>query len=186
MDFIKNNTSNYLTNIFVIPLLVGILNLTSCTSSLSNYAYETSDLFHIVLRGKVIDKREVLINKNNHHLYKDLNTGNVKSSNNSVVDNFLLNNSLIVGGNILINKSNDVLSKQSGIQYIIKVDLDDLEAIDTKYKGKIFEYINAIKMMKIISVIQAKEIDSSDEIKKGDKILVIISDKSSSVIKNNI
>lgn len=168
--------------------LVSLLVLTGCTRDLASNEYVSDATLNIVLEGVLVSSRDIII-RDSEYAIADKTTGaavggvggallgaKVEGTGGAIVG--------AVAGGVFGALTQNALSKEKGIEYIVKIDRTQLK--DDYYEGStaMRHAIAASKATGVVTVIQSKEKEECKKPQIGDNVLVIISEHRSRVIKD--
>lgn len=174
---------NFLLIVTIIPTLAG------CGRDLSANTYTSDATLNVVLKGKVIAKRDVKVKENEK--LGDNTTGAIAGGavGGLAAANASDNAAVVVGGAIVGGLAGalteSALGTSKGVEYIVEVDRSTLQ--DNYYEGSrmIRNALAAIRTTGIVTIIQAKEGKDEPVISEGQNVRVILSEKRTRIIPAN-
>ena len=167
-------------------LIISLTFLTSCARDLSSDMYTSDSTMSLTMEGEVISVRKVKI-KDTDRLGDNqagIMTGALAGG---VAGSVAGNNSgaAIIGGAVvggLVGAGvEQALSTQTGFEYIVKINREQLA--DTYFEGsrEMSKAISSAKASGFITVVQS----AKDPLKEGQHVYVIVSDKRTRIIPHN-
>jgi outer membrane lipoprotein SlyB len=163
--------------------------LAGCGRDLSTNTYTSDSTLNIVLKGKVVAKRDVTIKEteklgdNTTGALAGGATGGLVAANSS-------NNTAVIAGSAIVGGITgalveSALSTSKGVEYIVDIDRSDLQ--DNYYEGNrmIGNTLAAVRATGTITVVQAKGGKNEPVISEGQAVRVIVSEKRTRIIPAN-
>lgn len=177
-------------NKILIHLLSSILlfsSLTGCGRDLSDATYTSSSTLNVVLKGKVLAKRDVTIKENERLGDNSAGSGIGAVGGGIAGANMGNGNGLgtyggAVAGGLAGAVIQSALSTKKGVEYIVQVDKSALK--DDYYDGSrmMRNAISAVKATGIITVVQDRPKKNEVVINEGQNVLVILSNNRTRVV----
>jgi outer membrane lipoprotein SlyB len=169
-------------------LLVAAFSLTGCARDLSSETYTSDSTLNIVLEGVVVSTREIKIKESDR-----LGDNTAGAAIGGVTGGAIAHSSgggtgAIVGsavaGGVVGALSQGALSTAKGTEFIVKVDKSKLG--DNYYEGsaRMRNALASVKATGMVTVIQAVEKVKEKQIQVGEKVLVVVSENRSRVIRD--
>ncbi|MFK8039928.1 MAG: hypothetical protein AB8B67_01095 [Rickettsiaceae bacterium] len=178
---------------FFIQVAVVILAsfcLFGCARDLSSSTYTSDSTLNIVLEGQVLSVRNVQI-KESEKLGDNTAGALIGGAGTGVAAGASGGNNAVIVGGILVGGILGAVTEQAlgtnhGIEYVVKVDTSTMNQDYYEGSALMRNALAAVKANGIITVVQSKEAKNTPCISSGQNVLVIISEKRTRVIPNNI